>query len=73
MENADDGLLVSSEGETHSFVVRLWVEARDETGATAEWRGWIQHVQDGQRHYFQDLGEISHIVASHLNEAHGAV
>jgi hypothetical protein len=73
MEKAEDSLLASSEGETHSFVVRLWVEARDKTGATAEWRGWIQHVQDGHRHYFQDLAEISHIVANHLSEAHRAV
>jgi len=68
VQRSDSDLLTSIEEETHSFVIRLWPEPRDSVHSTAEWRGWVQHVQDGERHYFRDLAEIGHIVASHLSE-----
>jgi hypothetical protein len=67
MQKPDGDLITSIEEETHSFVIRLWSEPRDEVRSTSEWRGWVQHVQDGERHYFRDLAEIGHIVASHLS------
>ncbi len=33
-----------------SFFIRLWQEPRD--GDTPVWRGSIEHVQTGHRHYF---------------------
>jgi len=68
MQRANGDLLTSIEEETHSFVIRLWSEPRDGAESTAEWRGWVQHVENGERHYFRDLTEIGHIVASHLSE-----
>ena len=54
--------------EAHSFVIRLWRENRDRAEAAAEWRGWIEHVQSKQRHFFRDTADISGIVASYLHE-----
>ena len=68
MQNPDTDMLASIEEETHSFVIRLWSEPRDELQSTAEWRGWVQHVQNGERHYFRNLTEIGHIVADYLKE-----
>ncbi len=45
---------------SESFVARIWLEH----GSNGEpiWRGHIQHVQDGQEAYFQDLGKLSEFV-----------
>jgi hypothetical protein len=54
--------------EAHSFVIRLWRENREDNKVEAEWRGWIEHVQSGQRCYFRNITEINQIVATYLNE-----
>jgi hypothetical protein len=46
------------EGDTYSFVVRIWHEAVDETGSITAWRGSIEQVGDDRRVYFMHLGEI---------------
>lgn len=66
VQEPDTDLIAAIEEETHSFVIRLWSEPRAEVRSNAEWRGWVQHVQNGERRYFRDLAEIGHIVASHL-------
>lgn len=73
MQQIDTGieLMTEFEAEAHSFVVRLWTEGQGATEAEAEWRGWIEHVQNGQRRYFRDTAEIGHIVASHLTDVSG--
>ena len=43
------------QGDTHSFVVRIWHEAVDSKGHIIAWRGAIDHVGSGQRLYFHDL------------------
>ncbi|MCI0396436.1 MAG: hypothetical protein L0332_00855 [Chloroflexi bacterium] len=57
------------EAEAHSFVVRLWRENPDNSDEPGEWRGWLEHVQSGQRHYFRAVTDISRIVATYLGEA----
>jgi hypothetical protein len=58
----------SFERKGHSFVLRLWTESRDEPESPAEWRGWINHVPSGQRHYFQDFADIGRIVSAYVND-----
>jgi hypothetical protein len=57
------------EAEAHSFVMRIWQENRDDPDDPVEWRGWIEHVQSGQRHYFKELTEIPAIVAGYIGDA----
>ncbi len=46
------------QGDTHSFVVRIWHEAVDGKGHIIAWRGSIDYVGSGQRLYFYDLDGI---------------
>jgi len=59
------------EKEAHSFMIRLWRENKEQNNAQAEWRGWIDHIQSGQRHYFKDIAEIGRIVASYTSDLSG--
>ena len=57
-----------SEPETHSFVIKLWLEEEaDDEGRF--WRGHITHVPDGKRQYLQRLEDILEFIAPYLNSA----
>jgi hypothetical protein len=45
------------------FIVRVWRETREIEGADPEWRGSIEHVPDGERHYFKDLNELADLIS----------
>jgi hypothetical protein len=66
MDQSDRGVMTYFEAEAHSFVMRIWRENRDDPADPSEWRGWIEHVQSGQRHYFRKLNEIPAIVAGYV-------
>jgi hypothetical protein len=66
------------ESESHSFVLRLWQEhatpmadAPDGSSVvgSAELRGWVEHVQTGERFYFRDLADIKRIIADFLDDS----
>jgi len=48
---------------THAFVVRIWREPREISGAKPEWRGVIEHVPSGKRRYMNMLDEIVTFIA----------
>lgn len=54
----------SFEDNTHSFVVRVWLEPREIEGAAPVWRGVIEHVQSGKRRYLKNLNEITGFITS---------
>lgn len=56
------------ESNTHSFVVKIWLEEKDERSGQAVWRGRITHVPSGQEHYFDSLGCISNFIIPYLQE-----
>jgi hypothetical protein len=64
----NEGFMARFEQEAHSFLIRVWHENRPSETEMGEWRGWIDHVQSGQRHYFRDTREISSIVGQYLNQ-----
>ncbi|MBK6324556.1 MAG: hypothetical protein KA362_01165 [Chloroflexi bacterium] len=70
MDDDSDDAMIGFEKEAHSFVIRIWKEP---TGETGEWRGWINHVQTGQRHYFRSPAAISPIIADYLHNQQEAV
>ena len=53
--------------DTKSFVVRVWQEPREIEGEPPVWRGWVEHVQSGDRVYFRDLEESANFISSHLD------
>lgn len=46
-----------------SFVVRIW---RQTEPAVSEYRGWVEHVQSGQRTSFLGLDQLSSVIAAHI-------
>ena len=53
----------------HSFVVRVWLEEKQTNPRLVIWRGQITYVNNGDRHYFDDINEIPAFIAPHLKEA----
>ena len=53
------------EPESHSFVVRLWLE--DDEPVT--WRGHVTHVPGGERRQVKRLRDITDFIALCLREA----
>ena len=50
------------EGDTDSFILRIWREAVDSTGNVIAWKGSIEHVGSEQYLYFQDLEVMARFV-----------
>lgn len=58
----------SFEEHANSFVIRVWQEPRELGGAGFALRGWIEHIQSGERVYFQSLDRIAGFIVSHLKD-----
>ena len=68
MDQQDQGIMTYFEADAHSFVLRIWRENREDPNGLAEWRGWIEHVQSEQRHYFRNLHDIPQLVAAYIGD-----
>ena len=64
----DTGIMARFEQEAHSFVVRVWQENREAVNETPVWRGWVEYVPTGQRHYFQGKTKLCQIVSDYLGQ-----
>jgi hypothetical protein len=53
--------------DSHSFIVKIWIEDAAEADHPPTWRGYITHVPDGEQRYVQSLAEIEAILASYLS------
>jgi hypothetical protein len=58
--------VTSEETETQavSFVVRIWKQIGS---ADPECRGWVEHVQSGQRSFFLGLDQLLSIIAAYVS------
>jgi hypothetical protein len=54
------------EPNTHSFIVKIWLEETTEETEEARWRGHVTHVPSGERRYVKDLSEVTAVLASYL-------
>ncbi len=43
-----------------TFIVRLWPEKSN--GGQSVWRGSVEHVQSGERAYFQDIERLKEVL-----------
>lgn len=66
--NQNEGIMARFEQEAHSFVIRVWQENREGVVDTAVWRGWVDHIPTGQRHYFQEVEHLVEIMTVYLEE-----
>ncbi len=60
-------LMESIEFQTHSFIIKIWLEEVKASGGGAIWRGHITHVPSGERRYIQSLADIDHFIVQHLH------
>lgn len=58
----------SFESNTHSFIVKVWLEETVEEVGRATWRGHMTHVLSGKRYSIKRLGDISSIIAPYLEK-----
>lgn len=54
------------EANSHSFIVKVWLEETVNQAGQALWRGHITHVLSGERHYIQDLYYLPVFIAPYL-------
>ena len=54
------------EFNTHSFVVKIWLEESADDDHKGKWRGHITHVPDGERRYLKGVGEIADFIVPYL-------
>jgi hypothetical protein len=53
---------------THAFYLRFWVEPRDLADSSPEWRGVIEHLNNGEKRYFTDLRDVIEFLTPYLAE-----
>ena len=56
------------EANTHSFVVKVWLEETSEEAGRATWRGHITHVVSGERRYLKELDDVTVFIMSYLKQ-----
>lgn len=54
------------EANTHSFVIRIWLEEQASRQGRARWRGHVTHVSSGARRHVERLSEISRFIGTYL-------
>jgi len=56
------------ETNTHSFIVKIWLEETVEETGRAIWRGYITHVPSGERRPLKDLDDILVFISAYLTQ-----
>ena len=51
------------EGDTHSFIVKIWAEPH---ARSVGWQGHVTHVASGQRRSFRNLRVITAFISSYV-------
>jgi len=64
MRVEDSGLATTR--PEHLFVVRLWRETAP--GGDGQWRGSVDHVTSGRKHYFASMGALVEFMALRLDD-----
>ena len=54
--------------DTHSFVIKIWLEEPKSRSAPAVWRGRVTHVASGKHFYIDQLNSIAFIISPFLRE-----
>ena len=54
--------------ETHSFVIKLWLEETKAESGHVMWRGRITHVASGHQYHIKELSSIAFVINPYLEE-----
>ena len=66
MEEVGVRTVETSEANTHSFIVKIWLEVTAEETRPAVWCGQITHVPSGEQRTFSRLCNMTAFVAPSL-------
>lgn len=53
---------------SHTFIVKVWLEESAAEAGAATWRGHITHIPTKERRYLQELLDIPAFIAPYLQE-----
>ena len=56
------------EVNTHSFIVRIWLEEVASEDKGALWRGYVRHVPTGEQQYLESLEDILLFIGPYLSK-----
>ena len=56
------------EARTKTFILRFWIEPREMSNAAFQWRGMIEHIPSGERHYFYRFEDLPKLILPYLKE-----
>jgi hypothetical protein len=54
------------EKNTHTFVIKIWLEEIIGKYKFYHWRGHIMHIPSGERKYFDKLSKVTQIITGYL-------
>lgn len=54
------------QGDTQSFIIRIWHEVVGDDGRVLAWRGSIDHVGSARRIYFQDMEQVIRFITQEV-------
>jgi hypothetical protein len=54
---------------SHSFIVRMWVNDSTQGAEHPDWRGYVTHVPSGDRRYFKTLEELCIYIQNHFTSS----
>jgi len=66
MKPAEAEFLIES--NTHSFIIKIWLEETVTETQPASWRGHITHVPSGERRYLKSLSEVPAFIEPYLQQ-----
>jgi hypothetical protein len=56
------------ESQTHSFIIKIWLEKTGKQARPLTWRGHITHVPGGERRYVQSLDDVGLFILPYLEQ-----
>lgn len=55
------------DSNTHSFIIRIWLEELNDEHGQQAWRGHITHVPSGTRRYMKEFDDILAFILSYAD------
>lgn len=56
------------ETNTHSFIIKIWLEETPEETERVVWRGHITHVPSGERRYLKECDDVVFFILPYLEQ-----
>jgi hypothetical protein len=56
------------EARTKTFILRFWREPSELSNVAVNWRGMIEHIPSGERHYFHRIEDLPKLILPYLKE-----